>query len=184
MSTKQVYVDFELPEKMYKDINMMMKRKFPNWVVDHLSKDDELQEAISVRVLWAGWLFLKYSEGIAGKYEGRFPGVTYTPYTAMDRPLTFQTVMLESQYIDAMERMARLYPQIFNDESYDKNYFLAQLGYACLRELYDDNLKIEFDHSLSNKDKLDNDYQAQLNYAWLIDGPNKPFTIRIQEMQK
>ena len=75
MSAKQVYVDFELPEAMYKDINVMMKRKFPNWIVDNLDNGHQLQAAISVRLLWAGWLFLKYSEGIAGKYEGRFPGV-------------------------------------------------------------------------------------------------------------
>ena len=184
MSAKQVYVDFELPEAMYKDINVMMKRKFPNWIVDNLDNGHQLQAAISVRVLWLGWLFLKYSEGIAGKYEGRFPGVTYTPYTAIDRPVVFQTVMLESQYIDAMERMARLYPQVFNDESLDKNYFLAQLGYAGLRELFDDNLEIRFDPELSKQDNLEHDPQAQLNYSWLVDGTNKPFPIRVQEMQK
>lgn len=72
---KQVFVDFELPEAMLADTNKIIKERFPAWLVDR--KDNRVA---SVRILWAGWLFLKYSEGLASKYDGRFPYVAYTPY--------------------------------------------------------------------------------------------------------
>ncbi|MEK3556608.1 hypothetical protein, partial [Lactobacillus crispatus] len=119
---------------------------------------------------------------LASKYDGRFPYVAYTPYTAVDRPYAFQTVMLESEYIDAMERMSRLYPDVFEDKTKDKNYFLAILGYACLRELYANNIELHYDTEKAN-DLADSE-NAQLDYAWLEDGTNKPFSIRIKQLSK
>lgn len=174
---KQVFVDFELPEAMLADTNKIIKERFPAWLVNR--KDNQVA---SVRILWAGWLFLKYSEGLASKYDGRFPYVAYTLYTAVDRPYAFQTVMLESEYIDAMERMSRLYPDVFEDKTKDKNYFLAILGYACLRELYDNNIELHYDTEKAN-DLADSE-NAQLDYAWLEDGTNKPFSIKIKQLSK
>ncbi|MDU7058362.1 MAG: hypothetical protein E6337_09020 [Ligilactobacillus salivarius] len=174
---KQVFVDFELPEAMLADTNKIIKERFPAWLVDR--KDNQVA---SVRILWAGWLFLKYSEGLASKYDGRYPYVSYTSYTSVDRPYAFQSVMLESEYIDAMERMSRLYPDVFEDKTKDNNYFLAVLGYACLRELYDNNIELHYDADKANK--LADSELAQLDYAWLEDGTNKPFSIKIKQLLK
>ncbi|MEK3560664.1 hypothetical protein [Lactobacillus crispatus] len=172
---KQTFVDFELPEAMLSDTNKIITEKFPSWLVH--KKDNQVA---AVRILWAGWLFLKYSEGLAGKYDGRFPYIDYIPYTAVDRPYAFQSVMLESEYMDAMERMSRLYPEVFEDKTKDNNYFLAVLGYACLRELYDNNIELHYDEELASK--LSDSAEAQLDYAWLEDGTNKPFTIKIKQL--
>ena len=122
---KQVFVDFELPEAMLADTNKIIKERFPAWLVDR--KDNRVA---SVRILWAGWLFLKYSE----------------------------------------------------DKTTDKNYFLAILGYACLRELYDNNIELHYDTEKAN-DLADSE-NAQLDYAWLEDGTNKPFSIKIKQLSK
>lgn len=169
----QVFVDFELPEPMLADVNKIIVEKFPEWIVKH--RDNRVA---SVRILWAGWLFLKYSEGLNNKY-GKFPAVAYSPYNAMDRPVAFQTVMLKSEFTDAMERMSRLYPDLFADNTKDNDYFLASLGYVCLRELYDGNIELRYDEEKSSH-LIDNE-EAQLDYAWLVDGTNKPLSVRVKE---
>lgn len=169
----QVFVDFELPEAMLADVNKIIVRKFPEWIAKH--RDNRVA---SVRILWAGWLFLKYAEGLNSKYN-KFPAVAYTPYTAMDRPVAFQTIMLKSEYKDAMERLSRLYPEVFTDKTKDKNYFLASLGYVCLRELYDGNIEIRYDTEKASQ--LVDNTEAQLDYAWLVDGMNKPLSVQVRE---
>lgn len=186
--TKQVFVDFELPEAMLADTNKIIERMFPNWLLKERSN-----RIAAFRLLWAGWLFLKYEDGINAKY-GEFPGVEYQPYTAMDRPVTFQSVMLQSQYADAMQRMARLYPEVFEDKTKDNNYFLAVLGYAAFREMFDGRLELdsidavkrledESPEEFAKKNEkftklLAEDPETQVTYTWLKDSKSQPFNIK------
>lgn len=176
---RQLEVDFEFPRYMVVESNEIIRRDFPSWLVQHMDKPNA---TVAVRAIWAGWLFLKFQEEYAAGHDGDFVGVTYESYSAIDDPFVFESTMLVSQYKDSMERMARLYPDVYYSKGRDNNYFLARLGWACLRELHDQTLLLNYDTKLAEK-MASGDEIAELGYAWLSENPKRPIKLEKRKSQ-
>lgn len=164
---KSIEVDYEIPEDMFKFINGKFKVEYPDG-------ERNSTVATATRLLWFGWLFLKFAENYGATHNGRYPFVEYKPLLNYDKVYHVKSAMLDVEYQDAMERMERMYPRAYNDKSVDKNWYLVELGFSALLEIINGNLTVEIDKNLATEKKLKEDSNAALNYAWLKPVGNYP----------